>query len=477
VLLLLFGATRLFALRQARRALRVAEPANATAAFLVSLFQVSDPGINRGEKLNANQILERGATQLETQMADQPLQRARLLTTIGEVYSAIGDFPRARAPLEKAIAIERGDAGTDPLEFAHALRALAWIDHRQGEEKASLQLLDEAVPLLAGGSAKALDELAGVLSYRALARKALGDFEGARAEFEAALQAAQGAGTAQTPKAAAIHNNLGTLLRDRGDPRAAAAEFESALAIYHREYGEDHYRTIGSTQNLAMALVDVGDIARAQPILERTAKQNLALFGDGSADYANSQNLLGNIARQQGRYDDSLALYARAEAAYRKGLGDHHPYLAFPPYNMGETEFARGNYAAALAHYDRALALRRELLPPDHPEISDSLDARSQTLMALRRFDEALDDAKAALAIRRAKLPADSPGVVYGLLHLGLVEYALHHPEQAKADWDEALARAPRAWPQGGSELARLRAAIADPERALRPTTHAPGNT
>ena len=252
-------------------------------------------------------------------------------------------------------------------------------------------------------------------------------------------------------------------------PKVARAEFEHALAIYRHEYGEDHYRTIGSTQNLAMVLIDMGDIATAQPLLEKTAEQNLRLFGMGSSDYANSQNMLGNIARQQGRYDESLAYYARAETAYRTGLGDHHPYLAFPPYNMGETEFARGNYAAALAHYDRALALRRELLAPDHPETADSLDARSQVLMALQRFDEARADADAALAIRREKLPADAPAVVQSLLHVGLAEYALHHAEGAKANWDEALQRAPRAWPDGGSELAHLRSVIADPDAALLP--------
>ena len=127
------------------------------------------------------------------------------------------------------------------------------------------------------------------------------------------------AGTAETPKAAAIHNNLALLLRDRGEHKAARAEFEQALAIYRREYGEDHYRTIGTTQNLAAVLLDTGDIAAALPLLERTSAQNLRLFGTGSSDYANSQNMLGNIARQQKRYDESIAYYARAEASYRAG--------------------------------------------------------------------------------------------------------------------------------------------------------------
>ncbi|HZX90254.1 MAG TPA: serine/threonine-protein kinase [Rudaea sp.] len=467
VVILLLCVTTAFALRQAQIAAREAERANSVAAFLISLFQVSDPGVNRGEKLNANQSLERGAKQISSELSAQPLQRARLLTVIGEVYSALGDFPRAKEPLQSAIDIERVDAEADPVEVGHALRALAWVTHRQGDENAARALLDEAVLKLQGGSKRALDELAGVHSYRGLVLKALGDFAGARSEYELALATAAKAGTDASPKAAAIHNNLALLLRDRGEHKAARVELENALAIYRRAYGEDHYRTIGSTQNLAAVMLDTGDIAGALPLLERTSAQNLRLFGTASSDFANSQNMLGNIARQQKRYDESIAYYARAAASYRAGLGDHHPYLAFPPYNMGETEFARGNYAVALEYYDRALALRRELLPPDHPETADALDARSQALMALHRYEEARSDAEAALAIRRAKLPADAPAVVQSLLHAGLAEYALDHREGAKANWDEALERAPRAYPDGGDELAHVRLVIADPENAL----------
>jgi len=467
IVFLLLLATTVFALRQANIAAREAERANSVAAFLISLFQVSDPGVNRGEKLNANQILERGAKQITSEMAGQPLQRARLLTVIGEVYSALGDFARARPQLQGAIDIERADADAEPVELGHTLRALAWVLHRQGDPKSALALLEEAEAELQGGSRRALDELAGVHSYKGLARKALGDFAAARTELQTALATAERAGTAQSVKTAAIHNNLALLLRDRGEYVAARAELEHALAIYRREYGEDHYRTIGSTQNLAMVMLDAGNLAEAQPLLERTAAQNLKLFGEGSSDFANSQNMLGNIARQQKRFDDSIAYYARAEAAYRAGLGDHHPYLAFPPYNMGETELARGNYAAALGYYDRALALRRELLAPDHPETADALDARSQALMSLHRYDEARADAESALAIRRAKLPADAPAVVQSLLHVGLAEYALDHGEGAKSNWDEALERALRAYPQDSNELAHVRSVIGDPGAAL----------
>jgi len=455
------------AVHQAHNAIREADRANAVAAFLESLFQVADPGVNRGEKLNANQILERGAARLDTEMATQPQQRARLLTTIGEVYSALGEYARARSPIEKAVAIQRADGGADPVDVAHSLRALGWIDHRRGNEREALKSFDEAVALLDSDSQRALAELAGVRSYRALTLKALGDFAGARTEFENALAAADRAGTADTVKTAAIHNNLGVFFRDSGDGKSARAEFEKALVIYRREYGENHYRTVGTTQNLAMVLLDGGDAAAAKPLLEYTTDADLKIFGEASTDYGNGVNMLGNIARREKRYDEAIAYYQQSIRSYVATLGEKHAYIAFPLANLGQLELERGRFAEALAWYDQSLALRREVLAPDHPETADGLDGRGRTLLGLKRYDEAHADLESALAIRRAKLAADSPATVQSLVHLGIAEHALGNTEGARALLDEALAKAPKAYADRPDELAEVRAHAADPVAAL----------
>jgi hypothetical protein len=82
--------------------------------------------------------------------------------------------------------------------------------------------------------------------------------------FELALEAIGDAERPTRPKAA-IHNNLALLLRIAGEPKAALAQLEQAVAIYRRRYGEDHYRTIGTTQNIAAVLLDTGISPRRCP--------------------------------------------------------------------------------------------------------------------------------------------------------------------------------------------------------------------
>jgi hypothetical protein len=94
-----------------------------------------------------------------------------LQTVIGQVYSSLGDFPRARA-LEGAIESWRSAGAV--FELATTLRALAWVNYRQGNSVDALKRLDEALPLLDANTQRDADELAQLHSYRALALQATG---------------------------------------------------------------------------------------------------------------------------------------------------------------------------------------------------------------------------------------------------------------------------------------------------------------
>ena len=159
-------ASGVLALRQAALARAESERASAAAAaadsqtrraravsdFLVGMFQVSDPGVNRGERLMANQILERGAQQIERELDGQPEQQARLQLVVGRVYAALGEHRRARPLLEASVRAMR----TLPAARAalpEALHALGATQLRLGHAARALELLEEARQNLAGGAA------------------------------------------------------------------------------------------------------------------------------------------------------------------------------------------------------------------------------------------------------------------------------------------------------------------------------------
>ena len=129
----------------------------------------------------------------------------------------------------------------------------------------------------------------------------------------------------------------------------------------------------------------------------------------------------------------------------------------------------QGDFAGALARSEQALSIRTAKLGDAHPEVAHSWDAMAAALIPLGRYAEARDYAARALPVLRANMPPDHDAIVECLLHLGLAEHALGDEATARRLWDEALERAPRAYVASSVDLAALRAAIADPDRALHP--------
>jgi tetratricopeptide (TPR) repeat protein len=460
------ASVALVAVQQARVARDEADRANAVASFLTEMFQVADPGVNRGERLNANEILERGASRLDKELATQPVQRARLQSVIGEVFSLLGDYPRARPLLANAVASLQ-EAGPS-FDLGHSLRLLAWVDYRQGDAQAALHSLDTAVPLVQGNSVHEHMEQTSVHSNRGLVEQTLSHFDVARAEFEIALAAARDAGVPGRAKVAAAENNLGLLYREMGNLPAARSMLQRALQDYRREYGEAHWRSLSTAQNLGLVLTDLKDYPGALALIEPTLGPLRDQLGESNADYATAANMLGSVYRRSGDFDNALKYYAVSERAFRAALGDHHPYLAWPIGNEGRVLMARHDAAGALEKFSAALALQRAGLEAKHLYQADSLSARSHALMALQRYPEATADAEEALAIRRLRLPADHADVVENLWDLGLVHYAQGDLVQAHKAWDEAMERAPRAYTADSDDLVQLRRDVAAPDAALK---------
>jgi serine/threonine protein kinase len=456
----------LIAHQQTNIARHEATRANAVAKFLIDMFQVADPAVNRGERLNANEILARGAARIDHDFADDTSQRAALQKVIGEVYSSLGDFPRARVPLEGAVKSWRE---TDSrFELAQSLRSLGYVDYRQGHIPAALHGIDEAIALLTGNGTRDYEELAQLHSYRALVLQASADNIRALDEFKTAYAFAELAGVATKVRGASIQNNLGLLMRDLSDLPAAEIALRKALEIYRHEFGDDHFRTISTTQNLGLILLDLNRLDEAQVLTDGASERIRVLYGDANADYATAMNTRGSVARRRGDGVHALEIYAKSEAAFRASLGDKHWYVSWPIFNSGLVFLDQHNDAAALQKFEVALRLRRAALAADHPAVAEALQGRSEALFGLMRYDEALLDAQQALTILRSKVGHDHPALIRGLWLVGHVEYLRGDAASAKIYWDEALDGATRAFAKDSDDLVRLRRNIANPQSRVR---------
>jgi tetratricopeptide (TPR) repeat protein len=137
---------RILADQQSRTARR-------TADFLKSLFVVSNPSEARGNSITAREVLDRGVKQVAEQLKDEPMVRADLTTTLGDVYTNLGLLKEAEHLLKSA-----REVPSQPIDAnARESLALGEVQYQRGENDAALVSLQEALRL--ADSAPANDPL------------------------------------------------------------------------------------------------------------------------------------------------------------------------------------------------------------------------------------------------------------------------------------------------------------------------------
>ncbi len=121
---------------QARVASREAAKAREVSRFLSSLFEVADPARANAADVTALDLLNRGATRIETELAGQPEVQADMMLLVGRIYRELGVYDRAQPLLERALALRSAGEGRNTEAAAEAMAELArlWQDKGRPED-------------------------------------------------------------------------------------------------------------------------------------------------------------------------------------------------------------------------------------------------------------------------------------------------------------------------------------------------------
>ncbi len=201
------------------------------------------------------------------------------------------------------------------------------------------------------------------------------------------------------PEYSQAHNNLGILLKHRGDLLAAAEHYREALRLAP-DYPEAHY-------NYAILLESQGRTAGAATHYRRALRLD-ADYIDAHQRYANLMAMHGNLEQARSHCEQTLRL--------RPGSATIHNNYAILLEDLGEFEEAQKHYRQALqlrpdypeAHYNYAILLERQsdeagaevhyrmalqsrsLYPEAHNNLAILLQARGELKDAEQHYREAL---------------------------------------------------------------------------------------
>ncbi len=426
-----------------------AETAKRTTEFMVDLFSVSDPSESLGNSITAREILDKGASRIETELADQPETQATLMDTMGTVYTSLGlydpaaslvdkalqrrrsilgeqhesvarskshlgevlmlkaDYEVAEANLREALQTQKALYGESHAEVADTLSKLADVLTRKGNYKVAGELIRQSLEIRRSLHGGAHPDIAESLEDLGLNYFDEGDYERAATELRAAVDMRRELHGDVHPALAEAINNLYWVLRDSGNLEEAEALSREALAMKRTLHGDVHPEIAMGLNNLAYVLEMKGDLPAATANYREALAMMRQVVSGAHPDIA---LILGNLSfavYDAGDKREAIALAREALTMYREVLGAEHPRVASNATGLGYWLVQEGEYGEAAQLLDEAVAIRRKALGDSHPQLASSLTAKANLLLATERFSEARDVAKQARGILAENLPED----------------------------------------------------------------------
>ncbi len=345
--------------RERDRAEAALTRASAVNRFLVNMFGQADPRLALGAPLTSDQMLERAATRLETDLADQPDVRAELLQSLADVHKQLGRYEQSEALAAKAVDLRRTGP---PLVLAESLDALGDVRRYAGHLPAAIASLEEALAIrerelphlhrdiaetlnnmglvrlaqarfadaealqrqavaiweTVGASAEGDDLVALGLTNLARSVMAQGRFDEATGQLERALALRRALLPPNSPRIGTTLFHLGVTQVEAGHPDTALPLFEQALTIHAASLGPSHPQTLETRSRLARTLARLGrhdEASReARVILDHAG----ASPSGGTAATAAAELVLADAAVETGRAREARDLLASARGRYAR---------------------------------------------------------------------------------------------------------------------------------------------------------------
>jgi len=359
--------------RAARRAAAEAEASRQVSEFLIDLFAVSDPGEARGNSVTAREILDRGAASVESGLAHQPVTRARLMHTIGAVYTKLGLYSKAAPLFEGAYETRVQLLGDEHPDVAASLSALGGLLVYQGRYDEAEQMLLRAVEICETNPGQDDSALAGYQHNLAVLYERQGRYDEAKPLFDSALAIREAMFGPDHEHVAETVNSLGILWMHRGDFRAAEELMRRGLQIRSRLFVGDHPLVAESLNNLGTVLVEQGHYDEAEEVHLRALTMRKKVLGPDHPRVAATLNNLAIIYDVIGRHDDAESSYLQALEIWKEALGTDHPRVAMALNNLGCVYTAQERFSEAESVLHQAHEIWLRALGPDHPYIAESV--------------------------------------------------------------------------------------------------------
>lgn len=438
---------------QTRRARAAARRAEEIKHFLLRTFEAADPMRTGGRPITVRELVERGAREIEGELADQPELRVEMYGVLGEIYVQLAMAEPGLALVEREIGLLTSLPRVPSARLGDAMRRRGNLRMQAGrwiEAEADLQRAAELHRRDHGPRhpeyAEDLDQLAAVLRAQSRTQEA----EAAVREGLEIRRAVLGETNA---KVAVSYNNLALMMREAGRPIEAEALYRRALEIRAAVLPPDDPQHFLTGMNLAVAIRQLGRPDEANTLLTTLLARYADTFGDDHDLVMTARNTQAGVLIDFERFEEARVAFTKILGTWEARFGRDHPHAIMSITNLAQA--LRG-----LGRLDEAETLAREAVDrwharhgTKHPAYAHLVSSLAMVLVAEGRWQEAVPLTDEALDLCRASRGDQHPDTA--VLHLRRAELArlLGSPAIEKEHLHAAIAAMRQAFPASHPKL------------------------
>jgi tetratricopeptide (TPR) repeat protein len=291
--------------------------------------------------------------QAEQVALDDP-GRAELHSTLAGLAVQQGDYPKALALYERALALDEKAFGREHPRVEERLALVADVMRRMGRHDEALTRLDRAKHIVEQAYGREHPEVGSVLSDMAAVHQNRGEYEVARRELEEAVDISEKTLGRVHGTTAITIDNLGNLLTRMRQPEEAFKLHQEALAIQEKVFGPQSVLVSGTLTNVATDLLHQGKLDEAEPLFRRALELREKLLGPSHPELAPTLTNLAALLAARERFADSVSLHQRA-LALREQSSPTQPGRAFNLLGLGQSFIGLRRFPEAVQALERGL--------------------------------------------------------------------------------------------------------------------------
>jgi serine/threonine protein kinase/tetratricopeptide (TPR) repeat protein len=238
---------------------------------------------------------------------------------------------------------------------------------------------------------------------------------------------------------ATVRNTLGDTYHLLGDLDAEIRQYELARSLRERALGPDHFDTLVSAHNLALAYATAGKTAEAIALGEETLRRQQATLGPDHPETVKTRISLAGGYLQVGRFLEAVRSCEMALKSQDTTLGPDHPETLETRNSLAEAYRTAGRLDEALTQHEAILKAREFQNGHEHPTTFASRNNVAAAYLDKERVDESIALHEENLRLKTANLPSDHPSLLMTQNNLGRALLAAGRITEATSLLEETL--------------------------------------